>query len=103
VISAAYNSNGGPAGEFQTFTYSLMHVIASIMQYGARNRLLMRPFAYLWLRLLSCNVGPNSSLLDAFFYGKAFAETLNEKLGAALDDALATIGKQDAERREAFR
>lgn len=80
-----------------------MHVTASITQYGARKWLLMRPLAHRWLRLLSCDVGPNSSLLDAFFYGKAFAETLNEKVGTALDDALATIGKQDAERREAFR
>ena len=47
--------------------------------------------------------GPNSSLLDAFYYGKAFAETLNEKLGTVLDDVLANIGKQDAERREALR
>ena len=47
--------------------------------------------------------GSNSSLLDAFFYGKAFAETLNEKLGTALDEALASFGKQDAERREALR
>ena len=45
---------------------------------------------------LQCLAGPNSyagtnsSLLDAFFYyGKAFAETLNEKLGTALDDLLA--------------
>ena len=52
---------------------------------------------------LQCYAGPNSSLLDAFFYGKAFAETLNEKLGTALDDVLANIGKQDAERREALR
>ncbi len=41
--------------------------------------------------------------MDAFFYGKAFAETLNEKLGIALDEALASFGKQDAERREALR
>ncbi len=52
---------------------------------------------------LNCYAGPNSSLLDAFYYGKAFAETLNEKLGTALDDVLANIGKQDAERREALR
>ena len=49
------------------------------------------------------HAGTNGSLLDAFYYGKAFAETLNEKLGTALDDVLASIGKQDAERREAIR
>ena len=53
--------------------------------------------------ILHTHTGTNSSLLDAFFYGKAFAETLNEKLGTALDDLLANAGKQDAERREALR
>lgn len=42
-------------------------------------------------------------MLEAFYYGRAFAETLNERLGGALDDLLSEIGKQDAERREAIR
>lgn len=50
-----------------------------------------------------CFPGSSSSLLDAFFFGKAFAETLNERLGTALDDLLADFGKKDAERREAMR
>ena len=47
--------------------------------------------------------GSSKSILDAFFYGKAFAEALNERLGAALDDVLSEVGKQDAERRESMR
>lgn len=47
--------------------------------------------------------GSNRSILDAFYYGKAFAETMNERLGAALDDVLSELGRQDAERRESMR
>ena len=48
-------------------------------------------------------LGSSKSILDAFYYGKAFAETVNERLGAALDDLLSELGKQDAERRESMR
>jgi hypothetical protein len=47
--------------------------------------------------------GSSASILEAFYYGRAFAETLNERLGAALDDLLSELGKQDAERRESLR
>ena len=43
------------------------------------------------------------NVLDAFFLGRALAEVLNERLGAALGDALATFGKADAELRQALR
>lgn len=42
-------------------------------------------------------------MLDAFFLGRALAEVLNERLGAALGDALANFGKADAELRQALR
>ena len=41
--------------------------------------------------------------MDAFFFGKAFAEVLNERLGEAADDLLVEFGKRNAERRQAFR
>lgn len=42
-------------------------------------------------------------MLDAFFYGRALAEVLNERLGAVADDFLVEFNKRDAERRQAFR
>lgn len=42
-------------------------------------------------------------MLEAFFIGRALAETVNERLGAALGDALAEFGKWDAETRQAIR
>ena len=42
-------------------------------------------------------------MLEAFFVGRALAEVLNERLGAALGDALAEFGKFDAETRQAIR
>ncbi|KAK9822337.1 hypothetical protein WJX74_009716 [Apatococcus lobatus] len=45
----------------------------------------------------------SASILDAFFLGRAFAETLNERLGAFLGDLLSEFGKQDAERQRALK
>ena len=42
-------------------------------------------------------------LLEAFFVGRALAETVNERLGGALADALAEFGRRDAELRQAAR
>jgi len=42
-------------------------------------------------------------MLEAFFVGRALAEVLNERLGAALGDALAEFGKGDAETRQTIR
>jgi hypothetical protein len=42
-------------------------------------------------------------MLEAFFIGRALAETVNERAGAALGDALANFGTFDAEFRQAIR
>ncbi len=42
-------------------------------------------------------------MLEAFFIGRALAETLNERLGSAVGDALADFGKFDAETRQRIR
>ncbi len=42
-------------------------------------------------------------MLEAFFVGRALAAVLNERLGAALGDALAEFGKWDAETRQSIR
>ncbi|KAK9810878.1 hypothetical protein WJX73_005046 [Symbiochloris irregularis] len=47
--------------------------------------------------------GSSRSVLDAFFYGKAFAEVVNERLGTLADEALVKFNKADAERRQAVR
>jgi hypothetical protein len=36
-------------------------------------------------------------VLEAFFYGKAFAEAVNDRLGTAVDAIIAQIGKINAE------
>ena len=43
------------------------------------------------------------NMLEAFFVGRALAEVVNERLGAAVGDALAEAGKLDAELRRALR
>lgn len=43
------------------------------------------------------------NMLEAFFVGRALAEVANERLGAALGDALAEFGKFDAELRQGMR
>ncbi|EFN50711.1 hypothetical protein CHLNCDRAFT_142594 [Chlorella variabilis] len=45
----------------------------------------------------------SKNILEGFFIGRALAETVNERLGAALGDALAEFGKWDAETRQAIR
>ena len=47
--------------------------------------------------------GSSRSVLDAFFYGRAFAEVANQRLGELADEALVRLGKLDAERQQAFR
>lgn len=44
-----------------------------------------------------------NGVLDAFFLGKAIAETVNERLGAALGDALSEITKANAEAQASLR
>ena len=41
-------------------------------------------------------------MLNAFFIGRALAETVNERLGSAVGDVLAEIGKIDAELRRSL-
>ena len=53
--------------------------------------------------LMVLSAGSSRSVLDAFFYGRAFAEVLNEKLGEVADDVLVRVSKLDAERQQAFR
>lgn len=43
------------------------------------------------------------NMLEAFFIGRALAETLNERAGSALGDALANFGTLDAEFRQGLR
>lgn len=40
---------------------------------------------------------------DAFFFGKALAEVLNEKVADSLTNVMSEIGKFDAEQREKLR
>jgi vacuolar-type H+-ATPase subunit H len=42
-------------------------------------------------------------VLDAFFVGKALAETLLERAGEAVSEALSAVGRAEAERDEAIR
>ena len=51
----------------------------------------------------SAIAGSDRSVLEAFFLGRAFAETVNDRLGAALGDLLSEIAKADAERRQAWK
>ena len=51
----------------------------------------------------SATTGSDRSVLEAFFLGRAFAETINDRLGAALGDLLSEIAKADAERRQAWK
>lgn len=44
-----------------------------------------------------------NSVLDAFFLGKAVAETVNERVGAALGEVLSEVTKANAERGNAWR
>jgi len=45
----------------------------------------------------------SSSLIHAFFVGRAIAETISEQVEATLTDAISTFGKFDAEQRERLR
>lgn len=45
----------------------------------------------------------NKSVIQAFFLGKALAETISEKLEDALSNTLSELGKFDAEQRENLR
>lgn len=45
----------------------------------------------------------NNSVLDAFFLGRALAETISEKTEQALTEVLSQVGKFDAEQRENLR
>lgn len=45
----------------------------------------------------------SSSLIRAFFVGRAIAETITEQVEATLTDAISNLGKFDAEQRERLR
>ncbi|WP_448570255.1 DUF6825 family protein [Trichothermofontia sp.] len=45
----------------------------------------------------------SSSLIHAFFVGRAIAETIAEQVEATLTDAISNLGKFDAEQRERLR
>lgn len=42
----------------------------------------------------------NKTVLDAFFLGKAFAETLNERIESTVGEILSTIGRLQAEQQK---
>ena len=41
--------------------------------------------------------------LDAFYVGRAFAQTLSERLGSALGEALGDVAKRNAEAQRALK
>jgi polyhydroxyalkanoate synthesis regulator phasin len=45
----------------------------------------------------------NNSVINAFFVGRALAQTLNEQMEDALTNALSELGRFDAEQRERLR
>ena len=47
--------------------------------------------------------GSGNAAADAFYFGKAFVQTLSERLGTALGEALSEAGRHDAELRQAMR
>ena len=53
--------------------------------------------------LLALAEDANRALLEAFYVGRAFAQTVTERLGAALGDFLSEVSKADAERQRALR
>lgn len=64
-------------------------------QCGEQQRLpLQRPCAF---------AGSGDAAADAFYYSKAFVQTLGERLGSALGEALSEAGRHDAELRQAVR
>jgi len=52
-----------------------------------------------------CIVGDKESkqVLDAFFLGKAFAETVNERVGTVIGEILSDIGRRQAEQQKHIR
>ncbi len=54
--------------------------------------------------MLNRNISPMSNpVIQAFFLGKAVAETITEKLEDALSQTLSELGKFDAQQRENLR
>ena len=49
------------------------------------------------------HAGASGDVLEAFYYGRAFAEVLGERVSAATTEVLSELGKMDAERRQASR
>ena len=45
----------------------------------------------------------SQTVLEAFYYGRAFAQLLSERVSSVVVDLLSEIGRNDAERRQAFR
>ena len=93
VLVAASRSSDG---ERRTFCPGACHACAPCMcptecpSYG--------------LFLRAAEASPASrNLLEAFFIGRAFGEVVNERLGAAAGDALADLGRLDAETRRSLR
>jgi hypothetical protein len=55
----------------------------------------------LFLFLTATNV-ESLGMLEAFFIGRALAETVNERLGSVVGDVVAEIGKLEAELRRSI-
>ncbi|KAJ7571013.1 hypothetical protein O6H91_01G145100 [Diphasiastrum complanatum] len=45
----------------------------------------------------------SKQVLDAFFLGKAFADTVNERLGSAIGEFLSEVGRKQAEQQKEVR
>ncbi|KAK9845748.1 hypothetical protein WJX81_001296 [Elliptochloris bilobata] len=51
----------------------------------------------------SDNPGATDAAMEAFYYGRAFMQTLGDRLGSALGEVLSEAGRHDAERRQVLR
>ncbi|ERN18864.1 hypothetical protein AMTRI_Chr07g75540 [Amborella trichopoda] len=101
---------------YQTSLLSLSTQISPSLKYGAlrssHSSILslsskLSPCLHLGVRI-QCSSTPNPSpgesdskaVLDAFFVGKALAETLNERIGSTVGEFLSVVGRWQAEQQK---
>ena len=68
-----------------------------------RSRSMEMSFAQSFFLAFLLESQERKDVLDAFFLGKALAETINEKLGEALGEFISQVNQSQAEQREAIR